>query len=133
VNTNIPLISDSLKKTLRELSGLKDLADALDGVASIQNAEAEARKRTAAAGAEAEAAKAEAAAVIAQAREDADRQLANINADIEGVQATRRALADEVAFLDARLASLNQQTAEAEAKLVATRAALASLAARIGE
>jgi chromosome segregation ATPase len=132
MNTNIPIVSDSLKKTLRELSGLKELAEALDHVGSIAQAEGEAIERHRIATAAAEAAKADAATAIAQAREDADRQIATINGDIERLQATRQALADAVAEADQQRAYLETQIADAETHLATTRGELARIAARIG-
>lgn len=132
MNANTPIITDSLKKTLRELSGLKDLADALDHVSSIAQAEGEAIERHRIAAAAAEAAKADADLAIAQAREDADRQIATITGDIERLQATRQAIADAVAEADQQRATLEMQIADAETRLASTRDELARIAARIG-
>lgn len=126
------MIQDSTKKLLRELSGLKDLAEALDHVGSITQAEGEAIERHRIATAAAEAAKADADLAIMKAREDADRQIATINGDIERLQATRQALADAVAEADQQRAYLETQIADAENRLASTRDELAHIAARIG-
>lgn len=126
------MIQDSTKKLLRELAGLKDLADALDGVTSIEQAEGEARARTEKAYAEAK-----------QARVDADKQIADIRAEMDEMRNAQAALLERHAVEQQQAEEQLQQAKEEHAALLAAIAAgqtrlegiekeLARIASRLG-
>ena len=126
------MIQDSTKKLLRELAGLKALADSLDGVASIEQAEQEARKRMDAVQAEAQ-----------QARVDADKQIADIRAEINQMLDAQAGLLERHAVEQQQAEERLQQATDEhaalqaaikadQARLDATREELARIASRIG-
>lgn len=126
------MIQKSTKTLLRELAGLKDLADSLEGVASIEQAEQEARKRTEAAYAEAQ-----------QARADADKQMADIRAEIDRMRDAQAGLLERYAVEQQQAEERLQQATDEHAalqaaitadhaKLAATRDELARIASRLG-
>jgi hypothetical protein len=126
------MIQDSTKKLLRELAGLKDLADSLDGVASIAQAEQEARKRMDAAQAEAQ-----------QARVDADKQMTDIRTEINQMLDAQASLLEHHAVEQRQAEERLQQATDEhaalqaaiktdQARLDATREELARIASRIG-
>jgi len=126
------MIQDSTKKLLRELAGLKDLADSLDGVTSIEQAEREARARTEKAYAEAE-----------QARAEADQKMKAIRAEIDQMIESQGALLERHAVEQKRAEEQLQQAKDEHATLQAaikadqarldtTREELARIASRIG-
>lgn len=126
------MIQKSTKVLLRELAGLKDLADSLDGVASIEQAEQEAKARHDKAYAEAQ-----------QARVDADKQIADIRAEINQMRDAQAGLLERHAVEQRQAEERLQQATEAhaslqaaitadQARLDATRKELARIASRIG-
>lgn len=125
------MILSSTRKLLSDLAGLKDLADSLDGVISIEQAEREARARSEKACAEAE-----------QARVDADQQIKAIRAEMNQMVALQTTLLERHAVEQQQAEERLQQATDAhaalqaaieadQARLDATRKELAGIASRI--
>jgi chromosome segregation ATPase len=125
-------IDDRTRKMIRDLSSLQGLLTAMDRIGSIEQAEGEALARVVKANEEANAARAEADEAIANAQADAAAAGDSAKAEIATLSTEREELRNLVELTRAEKAAIEEELAQAQAKLQATNNELARIASRIG-
>lgn len=124
--------SGRVRALLRDLSGLAAMAESLEKIDSLEQAEREAQNRMDALRAEVATATEAAAREVEAAKAEARRVLDGIAAEVEAAKKQKAQLDQQVAISTKVLAQALEEGEKAKAELQQTRDQLFKIASRIG-